>query len=154
MRLAVSQGMYSFSLLRNLVVLRARIVLTTFALKMIHTTDQLSVSGFINIICKSILSPCKVESIINNLSPVDHWNILKSELRNHVGGIRLPLLTGKNCSRVQVLYLVLRAQLGKEMLPVFRVVVDSVEAPHIYVGQQPLISTQRHVGVCSCMGGH
>lgn len=27
-------------------------------------------------------SPCKVESIIDNLSSVDHWNILKSEQGN------------------------------------------------------------------------
>lgn len=45
----------------------------------------------------------------------------------------------------------LGAQLGEETLPVFRVIVDSVEALHIYVGHQPVISTKHHVWVCTCL---
>lgn len=45
------------------------------------------------------------------------------------------------------------AQLGEETLPVFRVVVDSVEALHIYVGHQPLIGTKNHVSVCIFLDG-
>lgn len=45
------------------------------------------------------------------------------------------------------------AQLGEETLPVFRVIVNSVEALHIYVGYQPLIRTKSQVCVCGCLDG-
>lgn len=51
-----------------------------------------------------------------------------------------------------MLYHMVGAQLGEEALPVFRVIVDSVEARHVYVGKQPLTSTSNHVFVCTCLG--
>lgn len=159
LRLAVCQGIYSISLLRNLVVLRARVVFTIFALKWSNTNAQLSLSIFDNCaLWKSMISPCKVKSIIDNLSPVDHWNILKSE-QELISEIEF--WDGWSFSntadvllhnfQLQVLYLMLGAQLGEETLPVFRVVVDSIEACHIYVGHQPIFNIKNHVLVCSCL---
>lgn len=48
----------------------------------------------------------------------------------------------------------LGAQLGEETLPVFRVIVDSVEARHIYVGHQPLIGAKHHLRVCTYLDGN
>lgn len=54
--------------------------------------------------------------------------------------------------QVELRYLRTRVQLGEETFPVFEVVVDPVEALHVYVGQQPVSSTKHHVCIWSYVG--
>lgn len=52
---------------------------------------------------------------------------------------------------LHMLYLMSSIQLCEETLPVLRVIVDSEEALHINVGQQPVMSTKHHIWVSTCL---
>lgn len=50
----------------------------------------------------------------------------------------------------QVSYLMIGVQRGQQTVPVTRVIIDSVESCHVYVGHQPLISAH-HGCICVCL---
>lgn len=59
----------------------------------------------------------------------------------------------QNCLQLELLYRMFGAELGEETLPVSRVVVDSVETLHIYIGHQPVIRTKHNIWTCICLDG-
>ena len=146
--------MYSISLSRNLVVLRARVVFTIFALKVALTVTQHSLSRLNNNSQQKIrthLARLKASSIIwARLITGMSWKLaIEIEFGVYSFGNTTEIM--QHYFQQEELYLMFGAQFVEETFPVLWVIVDSVETLHIYVGHQPVVSTKCHFCICSCL---
>lgn len=93
--------------------------------------------------------PGQVEGIIHQLSSVNHWNKLKqksntpvttktTQIKMFLTSMCDIMLQYLNASAVS--YLMLIIQSLQEFFPVVQVIVDSVVAHHIIVGQDPVVA--------------
>lgn len=94
-------------------------------------------------------SPGKVEGIIHQLGSVDHWDTLQQDTATPVTNRSVGSGGARGAGASVPSHLVVGAQSSEQLLPVGLVIVDSVVARHISVGQDPASGLHGVDGGCT-----